>query len=310
MRVLISGATGFIGRRLVHRLTDSGHELTALTRDVTRATKMLPGVTFNQWNPGEALPAGLIDSVDAVVNLAGESVNGRWTKAKKDRILSSRVEVTRAIVDAMDATRDPKVLINASAVGIYGDRGDDVLTETSPAGEGFLKDVVVRWEDEARRAAAGGSRVAIMRFGIVLGPEGGALQKLLPLAKLGLSGPVGSGKQWWPWVHVDDLTKSIEEALGHEMSGVFNITSPQPVRQREFASVLGKVVHRPSFLPAPEFALRLAQGEFADELVFSKRVMPAHLMDMGFHFDHVELESAFRHLLNKEKKRANVPAHA
>jgi uncharacterized protein (TIGR01777 family) len=310
MKILMTGATGFIGQRLVDRLQHGGHTVTALTRDVAMASKTMPGVTFEAWMPGEALKPGLAETADAVINLAGETVNGRWTAAKKARILASRVEGTRVLVDAINASGTPKILINASAVGFYGDRGDEVLTESSAPGEGFLRHVVEAWEAEALRAEAGGSRVAIMRFGIVLGPEGGAMQKLLPLTKLGVSGPLGSGKQWWPWVHVDDVTKAVETALAREMSGVFNLTSPEPARQKQFASTMGKVLHRPAFLPAPEFALRLTQGEFADELLFSKRVMPQRLLDAGFRFQYPDLEEALRHLVGKEAKLENVPANA
>jgi hypothetical protein len=271
---------------------------------------MLPGVELHRWEPGQPLSVELVRIADGIVNLAGESVNGRWSGAKKARIMDSRVLGTRSIVQAIGAAGPPKVLVNASAVGVYGDRGDEVLTETSGPGEGFLKDVVLRWEDEARVAEGNGSRVALMRFGIVLGPEGGALQKLLPLAKLGVSGPLGSGEQWWPWVHVDDVTSAIETALMQDVRGVINVSAPQPLPQKEFASVLGKIVHRPALLPAPAFALRLIQGEFADELLFSKRVMPEYLLDHGFVFEHPELEEALRHLVSKEAKLENIPAHA
>ena len=310
MKVLVTGATGFIGKRLAERLVREGHTVTGLTRNVEKATRISPGMAFEAWEPGEPLRPGLIDSVDAVVNLAGESVNGRWTAGKKARILESRVAGTRTLVDAINDAEEAKVLVNASAVGVYGDRGDAVLTEHSSPGEGFLKDVVLAWEAEARKAELGRNRVAVMRFGIVLGPEGGAMGKLLPLAKFGLSGPLGSGKQWWPWVHIDDLTSAISMALVHEMEGVFNVTAPQPVHQKEFAASLGHVLGRPAFLPAPAFALRLIQGEFADELLFSKRVMPQRLLGTGFNFLFPELEPALVHVVSKEPQLEDVPAHA
>ena len=310
MNVLITGATGFIGRRLVTRLRAGGHTIHALTRDAGMASKALPNVEVHTWQPGRLVDVGLVRRMDAVVNLAGETVNGRWSRDKKARIMDSRVQGTRALVDAINASGAPKVLVNASAVGVYGDRGDDVLTESSGPGEGFLKEVVTRWEEEARVAERSGSRVVIMRFGIVLGPEGGAMQKLLPLAKMGVSGPLGSGKQWWPWVHIDDLTKAVEVALTRDISGVFNVTAPHPTRQKEFAATLGKVLQRPAVLPAPAFALRLIQGEFADELLFSKRAVPQHLLDTGFFFQYPELEGALRHLTGKEERVENVPAHA
>lgn len=310
MKVLITGATGFVGKRLVTRLQASGHTLVGLTRDPRKANQAVPGVEFYAWEPGKSVSVDLVRSVEAVVNLAGETVNGRWSADKKARIMDSRVQGTRSIVDAIAASGAPKVLVNASAVGVYGDRGDEVLTESSRPGKGFLKEVVMRWEEEAMVAERHGARVVLLRFGIILGAEGGALQKLLPLAKMGVSGPVGSGRQWWPWVHADDVTKAIETALGREFSGVFNVTSPLPARQKDFASVLGKVVHRPAFMPAPGFAIRLMQGEFADEILFSKRVLPQHLQDTGFHFDYPELEEALKHLVSKEAGVENVPAHA
>jgi uncharacterized protein (TIGR01777 family) len=310
MNVLITGATGFIGQRVVMRLQAGGHKVHALTRDPAKASECLPGVELHQWWAGSPVAPTLLDQVDAIVNLAGESVNGRWSTSKKAEIRDSRVQATRAIVEAIEAAGAPKVLVNASAVGVYGDRGDSLLTETAGPGAGFLKDVVLAWEVEARKAERTGSRVALLRFGIVLGAEGGAMQKLLPLAKLGVSGPLGSGKQWWPWVHVDDLTRAIEMALLRDLRGVFNVTAPCPVPQKEFASVLGKAVGRPALLPAPAFALRLIQGEFADELLFSKRVLPQRLLDEGFQFDYPELEGALSQLLGRGIKVENVPAHA
>ncbi len=310
MKVLITGATGFIGRRLVQRLQAGGHTVLGLSRNPDRATKSVPGVEFYAWEPGKPVTVDLVRDVDAIVNLAGESVNGRWTGAKKARILDSRVQGTRSLVQAIAAAGEPKVLVNASAIGVYGDRGDEKLTEQSPAGNGFLSEVVRQWESEALQAERTGSRVALLRFGIVLAPEGGALQKLLPLARMAINGPLGSGKQWWSWVHIDDLTAAIENALTTEVSGIFNVTAPEPLPQKQFAITLGHALGRPAFLPTPAFALRLIQGEFADELLFSKRVLPQRLTQAGFQFAHPELAGALAHLLGKETGVENVPAHA
>jgi uncharacterized protein (TIGR01777 family) len=298
MKVLIMGATGFIGRRLIDHLQANGHAVAGLTRDPQAGARAVPDVEFHPWIPGKAIDSGLVKGADAIVNLAGENVSGRWSSVKKAHILDSRVDSTRALVGAMAGAGGPGVLINASAVGVYGDRGDEVLTESSAPGAGFLKDVVMRWEEEARRAERFGARVVLMRFGIVLGTEGGALQKLLPMAKLGISGPLGSGRQWWPWVHVNDLTGAVEAALVGDLEGVFNVTAPEPMRQRQFASALGAVLRRPALLPAPAFALRLLQGEFADELLYSKRVVPERLLAAGFRFEYPALEPALRNLVH------------
>jgi hypothetical protein len=310
MNVLITGATGFVGTRLTESLTSKGHHVTALTRSPEKAAARTRGVDFVRWNPGEPAPIEAVANADAIVNLAGESVNGRWSDAKKARIMDSRVQATRALVDAIAQTGGNKVLVSASAVGYYGDRGDELLTEQSVPGNGFLMEVTRRWEEEALAAEKSGTRVAIFRFGIVLGPEGGALGKMLPLAKLGVNGPLGSGDQWWPIIHIDDVVKGMEAALTRDYTGVYNLVAPQPVRQKDFASTLGRVIRRPSILWTPAFALRLVQGEFADEILFSKRVVPERLLASGFEFDHPDLEEGLRHLLAMERQREDVPAHA
>jgi hypothetical protein len=239
--------------------------------------------------------------MDAVVHLAGETIAGRWTPEKKRKIYDSRVLGTRNLVEGLtrlDAQEKPKVLVSASAVGYYGDRGDERLTEEAPPSEGFLSKVCQDWEREARRAEELGLRVVRLRFGIVLGPGGGALQTMLPLFKLGLGGPLGSGRQWWSWVHLDDVVGLITFALENEaFSGAVNATAPNPVRQREFARTLGRVLRRPAALPAPAFALRLALGEFAGELLASTQAIPQKAQEMGYRFKYPELEGALRQIL-------------
>jgi len=312
MNILVTGATGFIGRRLTQRLREQGHRVSALTRDPSRAAKSNPYVDrFYPWRTESRPPHEAIETADAVINLAGETVNGRWSPAKKERIYNSRIDGTRNLVEELRMAKASKTLVSISAVGFYGDRGEEELTESSAQGEGFLAHVTEDWEAEALKAEAGGHRVVIMRLGIVLGPEGGAMQKMLPIFKVGGGGALGSGKQWWPWVHVDDVVSAlITAATDSSWRGVFNLTAPEPVREREFATVLGSAVHRPAFMPVPAFMLRLIQGEFADEILFSKRVLPKRLEQAGFAFSYPDIQSAMNELVRREAKGAAVPTRA
>jgi uncharacterized protein (TIGR01777 family) len=310
MRVLMTGATGFIGSALVRRLASTGHEVIGLTRDPIQASQRVPAVeAFHAWDPENEPAIDLLASADAVVNLAGESVAGRWTQSKKARIYQSRIVGTRNLVSAMGKAGGPKVLVNASAVGFYGDRGDERLAETAGIGSGFLADVCRDWEAEALEGA-NASRVVVMRTGIVLGKEGGALKTMLPLFRFGLGGPLGNGKQWWPWVHIDDVVSAFTAAVEQPFNGIYNLAAPAPARQREFAGMLGRVLHRPAFLPVPGFALRLVQGEFADEVLFSKRVIPARLESEGFRFQHADLDRALSAILASEASHEDVLAKA
>lgn len=309
MNILVTGVTGFIGSRLAEVLTERGHSVIGLTRNPQTAVLKAPAVRrFYGWDVNEEPPAEAMAEAHAVINLAGETVNGRWTSAKKRRILDSRIAATRNIVAAMARADAPKILINSSAVGYYGDRADAVLTEESAKGGGFLAGVVDEWEREAFKAEAAGVRVAAVRTGIVLGKGGGALKPLLPLTAVGAGGPVGTGKQWWPWVHIDDVANAIEFLVSNPVSGVFNLTAPEPARQKEFAKTLGRVMSRPAFMPAPAFAVRAVLGGFADEILFSKRAMPERLQEAGFVFAYPELEGALRQVLKKEEQRAHAPA--
>lgn len=284
MHVLLTGATGFLGRPLVLRLMRDGHELTAWVRD--------EGAARDALGPEVALvPVGDPESVraaDAIVNLAGAPIAGkRWTAKRKRELTSSRLDTTRAIVAALDS-RKRRVLVSASASGYYGDRGDARLAETALPGEGFAAELCQQWELAAREANA---TVAIARFGIVLGREGGALAKLLPLARAGLAGPIAGGAQWVPWVHLDDAVEAIVHLLAHPVP-VANVVSPAPVRQRDFATAIAHAVHRPAIAPAPRLAMRAILGESASVLTASQRVMPDALLAAGFRFRFASLDAA------------------
>jgi hypothetical protein len=296
MRLLVTGATGLIGTALAEHVGRE-HEIVRLVRSAPS------GAGEFRWDPiaGEVDPAAL-DGVDAVVHLAGESVAGRWTESKKTRIRDSRVHGTRALAAAAGAAAPrPQVMVCASAIGFYGDRGDDRLTEESPPGTGFLAEVVQEWEAAAEPARSAGIRVVNLRFGIVQSAQGGALRTQLPLFRLGLGGRVGRGRQYVSWVAIDDVVRAIEHALGSEqLSGPANVTAPDPVTNAEYARTLGRVLHRPALLPAPAPAVRLVLGEFAGEVLDGQRVLPERLLADGFGFAHPELEGALRHVLARD----------
>lgn len=299
MRVLITGASGFVGRALTRALAERGGEPVALTRDPERARAALPALSAAYaWRPlDEPAPTEALAGADAVVNLMGESVAGRWTPRKKRAVLESRETGTRNLAAGMrsaaSAAAAPRTLLSASALGYYGDCGDETLSEAAAPGEGFLADVCVRWEEAALEAESDGVRVALLRTGHVLGRGGGMLAPLSRLARLGLSGPLASGRQWWPWAHLDDVVGVILHTLDAEgLRGPVNVCAPAPARQREFARALGRALRRPAALPAPGFALRLALGEFASELLSSRRMSPAAALDSGYHFRYEELDAA------------------
>lgn len=300
MRTLITGATGFIGSALSRRLQRTGHEVWALSRGGDSATSHLPAVSRAfAWDPmaGPA-PAEAFEGVEAVVHLAGESVAGRWTRARREAIEQSRVVGTTNLVAAIEElSQRPRVLVSSSAIGYYGDRGEESLTEQSHSGDDFLARVSREWEAAARGAEGLGVSVVRLRTGIVLGHGGGALKEMLPPAKLGLGGPLGSGRQWWSWIHLEDAIGIIEHALTLNQSTALNGTAPVPVRQIEFAKTLGGVLKRPAFMPAPAFVLKLVLGGFAVELLSSKRVLPEATRASGYDFRFAELGPALADIL-------------
>ncbi len=277
--IAITGATGFVGSHLRPALEAAGHDV--------RPLSVRSGIA----------PAD-VSGAAAVIHLAGESVSGRWTAAKRTAILESRRTGTRAVVDAIAAAAEPPpVLLSASAVGFYGDRGDTELTEDLPAGDGFLSEVCKVWEAEAARATEHGTRVASLRFGIIFARDSEAFRRLAQPARLGLGGPMGSGRQWWPWVHIDDIVGIALAALADERyTGPVNVTAPAPERQRDVSRTLGRVLHRPAFLPAPRFALKLLLGGFEAELIGSRRALPAKASSLGYTFAHPALEPALQDL--------------
>ena len=297
--IAVTGASGLVGRALVEHLEDAGMLVRRLVRREVRDSER-----EIYWKPAAGeIDAAELNGVDAVVHLAGESVAaGRWTKAKKQRIVDSRVEGTRLLSETLAGlSSQPAVLCCASAIGFYGDRGDQLLNEDTPPGEGFLADTCQLWEAEADPARDAGVRTVHMRIGLVLSPEGGALGKMLPLFKLGLGGVLGSGEQYMSWITRDDLVRAFHFALTQpELAGPVNGVGPSPVTNREFTKTLGLVLRRPTILPAPAFALRLALGEMADQLLLaSARVEPTALRTAGFEFEHAELEPALRDLLDR-----------
>ncbi len=288
MRVLVTGATGFVGEPLCQALRAEGHSLVIVSRDPSRAGEGALG-----W---DAVPKAVRD-VDAIVNLAGEPLAARrWSGAQKMRILESRVGTTRALVDAVKAAQSrPSVLVSASAVGFYGDRGDEALDETAGPGKGFLSKVCQAWEGEAMRGEALGLRLVRLRFGIILAADGGALAQMLPPFRAFVGGPLGNGRQWMSWIHRDDATGIILDTLAKDgYRGPVNATAPQPVTNREFSKDLGAALARPAIMRVPAVVLRLALGEMADMLLTGQRVLPATAQRLGYRFRYPQLMGALR----------------
>ncbi len=299
LKALITGGTGFIGSHLTKQLDHS----VILTRRRMKETDRY-GNRYVQWDPAGDLDPAILNGIDMVFHLAGESIyRGRWNKAKKSRVLESRRRGTRTLVSAMVAAKTkPKVLVSSSAIGFYGDRGEEILTEDTPAGEGFLSEVCQVWEQEAMRAGQYGIRVVIVRTGIVLGNDGGALLEMLPLFKLGLGGRLGSGRQYMSWIHVKDLVRlMVFTALEPDASGPFNGTSPGPVTNKVFTAALAACLKRPAIIPVPIPLLRLVLGEFATALVASTRAIPHKALALGFSFNFPRLNRALDNLLGCDR---------
>lgn len=283
MRIVVSGASGLIGQELCRHLRTGGHEVVTLVRRPVRSAQEV------RWDPSSgALDPTALGHVDAAVNLSGAGVGDkRWTPQYRDLILSSRVDTTRTLVGALTRLESPpQVLLNASAIGVYGDAGSTVLTEESPAGEGFLADVVQQWERATEPAAQAGIRVATLRTGLLANPEGGAFGRLLTIFKLGAGGPLGSGRQWWSLISMPDEIAAVEFLLTRPVHGPVNLTCPEPAQNVVVSKALGRALHRPALVPVPAVALRIALGEFASEILASQRVVPAKLLDAGFTFRH------------------------
>lgn len=299
MKCIVSGGTGFIGRRVVDRLLQDHHYVAVWSRKP--GLEKRTGVAAFSWDPlaGEP-PLESVNTMDTVIHLAGEPVTQRWNPHVKKRIRDSRVLGTRRLVQVIErAKHRPKSLICASAVGYYGDRGDEILSESSAPGGGFLADICREWEAEADRAAALGVRVVKLRIGFVLGKDGGALATMLPAFKLLVGGRLGSGRQWMPWVHVTDVCEMFVHAAESEsVTGVWNATSPTPMTNTEFTKELASAVHRPAFFPVPPAALKLAFGELAQHMLDSMRVMPEAALKAGYSFRYPELRPALRDLID------------
>lgn len=303
MRVTVTGATGLIGRALLPALRARGDEVTALSRDPARAGDLL-GVPVVAWEPmEEPAPPGALAGRDAVVHLAGESIAQRWSLRARRAIRESRRLGTRNLVEGLGevpAPQRPSVLVSGSAVGYYGPRGEEPVDEEAPPGGDFLAAVCLAWEQEAHRAQEQGLRVVRLRTGVVLDPAGGALQRMLPPFRLGLGGPIGSGRQYVSWIHPRDLVALILLALDRpELRGALNGTAPEPVTNRELARGLGRVLHRPALTPVPGLALRGLYGQMATMLTSGVRALPARALVLGFSFEHPELDGALADLLGR-----------
>lgn len=297
-RIAITGARGLIGSALTQRLERAGHTVLGITRSPKSATDIA-------WSPLEGtMDTGKLEGIDAAVHLAGESIVGRWTDARKQRIRDSRVQGTALIARTLAGLADkPRTLIVGSAIGYYGDRGDVVLDETATPGNNFLAKVCVEWEAAAAPAQDAGIRVAHARTGVVLTPDGGALAQMLPVFRLGLGGTIGSGSQWWSWITLDDEARALEHLIFNDaVTGPANLVAPVAgcVTAKQFTRALGDILRRPTLFPVPSFAAKIALGQFAEEaLLASQRVAPAALEQSGFTFNHTALEPALRAVLNR-----------
>ena len=298
MKVVVTGATGFVGKVIVKKLLEAGDEVIVLTRNVAKAAITLgSSCKYFQWeNTNQLPPAAAFEGVDGVINLLGETISQRWTEETKKLIYDSRIVGTRNLISTMKSvSHPPKVLVSTSAIGIYGDRGDEEINENSNPADDFLGKLCQDWEAEANAAAEFGTRVVNVRVGIVLGKGGGALARMLPIFKLGGGGRLGSGEQFMSWIHIEDLASMYIEALkNNSIQGPVNGTSPYPTRNLEFTKVLSKTLHRPAFMPAPKFAIKLAFGEMSQILLGGQKVLPKKFADQKFRYRYPTLEIALK----------------
>ncbi len=305
MKIAITGATGFVGSRLVQKLNAENHQIVVLTRNLAKAQRVFPSLTFRNlefvtYTPKESGKwQESISGCDAVINLAGEPIAERWTAQQKREILESRQLGTRKIVEAIaKAAVKPKVLVSGSAIGYYGTSETAVFEETSPSGSDFLAEVCQNWEAEAEKVKEFGVRLAILRLGIVLADGGGALAKMIGPFQMFAGGPIGTGRQWFSWIHRDDLVDLIVEVVTNDqMSGVYNATAPNPVKMKQFCQTLGEVMNRPSWLPVPEFALELLLGDGAIVVLEGQQVLPKRAQALGFQFQYPELKPALAEII-------------
>jgi uncharacterized protein (TIGR01777 family) len=299
MKIFMTGATGFVGTYLAGRLIKEGCKITILTPSLTGTETKTDGLSYLMGHPtiqGKWQEA--VGEHDVIINLAGASIFSRWTPEQKKIIWSSRIETTRNLVEALPDSAQGITFFSTSAVGYYGFHKDEVLTETSAPGEDFLAKLAYDWEQEALRAKEKGTRVIITRFGIVLGKNGGALGQMIPLFKYFLGGPLGSGNQWFSWVHMHDLAEAFIFLLNHQgISGAINLCSPKPLRNKDLADAIGKVLHRPSFMPSPGFMIRLVLGEFGDVLLKGQRVIPHRLLEAGYQFRYPDIIEALKSII-------------
>lgn len=297
MNVFVSGGTGFVGTHLIKSLLAEGHRVT--TTGTRKQCPIPPNdnlryISADTTQPGDWQEA--VAEADTVVNLAGRTIFHRWTRRYKKEIYNSRILTTRHIAAAIVPEKEA-TLCSTSAVGYYGNRGDAVLTENDPPGDDFLARLAVDWETEAMIAAQKGARVVIARFGVVLGPNGGAMKQMLPPFRLGLGGPVGNGRQWFPWIHLDDLLSAVSFVVATpEATGPINITAPDVVRNQTFVETLGRILNRPTVMPAPAMMLKLTLGEMSEVLLASQRAVPERLMKLGFRYEYPELPGALAQL--------------
>jgi len=299
MKIFMTGGTGFVGTYLTKRLISEGHTVTILTQPLSGSELTMTGLSYLMGNPTrKGAWQEAVRNHDVIINLAGASIFRRWTPDHKKIVLSSRIETTRNLVEALPDNAKHITFFSTSAVGYYGFHEDEELGESSPPGDDFLAKLAYAWEQEALRGQEKGARVVITRFGVVLGKNGGALGQMIPLFNYFLGGPLGSGRQWFSWVHMHDLAEAFLFLLSRrDISGAVNVCAPNPVRNKDLAKAIGKVLHRPSFMPAPGFMIRLILGEFGSVLLKGQRVLPRRLLEAGFEFRYPDIEAALRNII-------------